>query len=290
MAFDLGDPIPLTFTTKDATGALAAVTTAVLTITLPDGTSVTPAVTTPSVGVYTPSTPYISTQAGIHRVSWVGTGVNPQTYTDTFNVLASDPRFLISLDEARRALVLSAGNTARDDDLRTYMAAATPIMEDIVGPILRVTRTETYDGGTPQITLLWAPIISIATIIESYGSNYQRTLTAQDIFSGSGSLDAFGYTVDTTTATVTRRAAGIAIPFAFGKRNIQVSYISGRTAVTGNVLLATRRLIRHLWEQDQRLFRQQHPTTEIALTPSGFAVPRAVIEMCADSSRPPGIG
>jgi hypothetical protein len=288
MAFDLGDPIPLSFTTRDATGALAAVTTAVLTITLPDATSVTPAVAAVTTGTYAPTSPWISTQAGMHRVSWVGSGTNAQTFTDTFNVLPADPRLLISLDEARKGLVLAAGNAVKDDDLRTYIAAATPIMEDIVGPILRTTRTESYDGGGMQICLLWAPIISIASIIESYGGSYFRTLNAQDVFSA-GSTDPFGYSVDLTTGTITRRAAGVATHFASGLRNVQVTYVSGRAAVTGNLLLATRRLIRHLWEQDHRAFRQQHATTEVVLTPMGFAVPRAVIEMCADSSRPPGL-
>ena len=288
MAFDLGDPIPLTFTTRDATGALAAVTTAVLTITLPDGTSVLPAVTAVSVGTYAPTTPYYSTAAGIHRVSWVGSGTNAQDFADTFNVLAADPRFLITLAEAR-AGIGSGASTAKDEDIRSLIAAATPIMEDLVGPILRTSRVDTYDGGTTQINVIWAPMISVSSIIESYGSNYQRTLTLQDIFAGVSS-DAYGYTVDLGTGIITRRAAGVAVPFAIGRRNVQVSYISGRTVVAPNVLLATRRLIRHLWGQEQQSFRPNVLTPEaaMALTPSGFAVPKVVIELCADSTRMPG--
>ena len=289
MAFDLGDPIPLTFITKDATGALAAVTAAVLTITLPDGTSVLPAVTVVSTGTYAPTTPYISVQSGIHRVSWVGTGANAQDFTDVFNVLAADPRFIISLAEARAGLVLSPGQTAKDEDLRTYIGAACPIMEDLVGPILRTTRVETYDGGTSQINVIWSPMISVSSIIESYGSNYIRSITAQDIFAGS-SLDSYGYSVDLVTGIITRRAAGVAIPFAFGKRNIQVSYISGRTSVSGNILLATRRLVAHLWRQDQTWNRPGVPQENMTTTPSGFAVPRAVVEMVGGGdTRPPGL-
>ena len=118
MAFDLGDPIPLTFTTKDATGALAAVTTAVLTITLPDGTTVSPAVAAVSVGTYAPTTPYLSTLAGLHRVSWVGSGTNAQSYTDVFNVRAVNAGQLISLAEARTALGTQPANTTKDEDLR----------------------------------------------------------------------------------------------------------------------------------------------------------------------------
>lgn len=290
MAFDLGDPIPLTFTTKDASGALVAVTAAILTITLPDGTSVTPAVATSSVGIYTPTAPFISSQAGIHRVSWVATGVNAQDFTDTFNVLPADPRFLISLDDARKGLGVVAANTVKDEDLRTFIAAATPIMEDICGPILRTTRVESYDGGSSQIAVLYAPLISVSSIIESYGASYVRSLTLQDPFAGGGA-DAFGYTVDLTLGLITRRASGVAMPFAAGKRNVQVTYVSGRAVITGNLLLATRRLIRHLWQSEQQGFRPTMgaPDTAVGYTPSGFAVPKAVLELCADSQRAPGL-
>jgi len=295
MAFDLGDPVPLSFLTYDSTGlVLADVTTPALTITLPDQSTVTPAVAKTATGTYAPTTPYIAVQAGIHRVSWVGTtGAQTQERTDTFNILPADPRFLISLADARAGLGTISSNTVKDEDLRSFIAAATPIMENIVGPILRTSRVETYDGGSPQIVLINAPLISISSIIESYGSNYQRTLTAQDVFAGS-SLDAFGYTVDLASGVLTRRSAGRAIPFAYGKRNIQVSYVSGRTSVTGNLLLATRLVIRQLWlVAGQQGYRPNMgaPDTSGASTgaSTGFAVPNAVLELCAAHTRPPGV-
>lgn len=291
MAYDLGDPIALIFKTTDATGSPANVTTAVLTVTLPDGTSVTPAVGVASpVGTYTTAAPYIASQAGMYRVSWAGSGTNAQAYTDVFNVMAADPRFLISLADARLGLNLPATNTMKDGDLRTYIAAATPIMEDLVGPILRSTRVETYNGGATQIALRWAPLISISSIVESYGSTSSHTLTVEDLFGGSAS-DAYGYTADLVTGMVTRRASGVAVAFMAGRRNIQVTYVSGRTVVAGNILLATRRLIRHLWQSEQQGYRPAMSGPDaLAATPSGFAVPRAVIEMVADSQRAPGLG
>ena len=287
--FDLGDPIPLVFTVLNASGAPENATTVVLTITLPDLTTVTPAVTG-LVGVYTTTVPYVATLAGHYVVDWLATGTNACTSSDVFNVMAPDPGFIISLADARAGIGMSA-STTKDEDIRLLIAAVTPIMEDIVGPILRKTRVETYDGGTSQINLLWSPVISITSIVESYGSTYVRTLTAQDIFAGTGS-DAYGYTVDLTTGIVTRRASGVAMCFMAGKRNVQVTYVSGRTAISSNVLMATRRLIRHLWSQEQQSFRPNvlsAPDPNMALTPSGFAVPRVVIELCADSTRAPGL-
>ena len=291
MAFDLGDPIPLTFTTRDATGALAAVTTAVLTITLPDGTSVLPPVAVVSVGTYAPTTSYYSTLAGRYRVSWVGSGANAQGYTDVFNVRPVDSGQLISLAEARTALGTQPANTTKDEDLRGVISDATPIMEDLCGSLLSKTRVETYDGGTSQINLLFAPLLSITSIIESYGSNYIRPITGQDIFTGSA-LDSFGYSVDLITGIVTRRAAGVAIPFAFGKRNVQITYVSGRTIIGGNILRATGLLVRQLWllsgQQGLRPVMGSPDTNTTIIR--GFAVPNAVIEMVGGAdSRPPGL-
>ena len=263
----------------------------VLTITLPDLTTVTPA-TTGTVGVYATTVPYVATLAGRYLVDWVATGTNACTSSDVFNVDAPDPGFIISLAEARAGIGMGAATT-KDEDIRSLIAAATPIMEDIVGPIMRKTRVETYDGGTSQINLLWSPVVSVTSVIESYGSTYVRTLTAEDtsMFASTGS-DAYGYTVDLVSGILTRRAVGIAIPFMGGKRNIQVTYVSGRTVIGGNVLRATRLLIRHLWSQEQQSFRPNvlsAPDLPMTVTLSGFAVPRAVVEMCADSTRAPGL-
>jgi hypothetical protein len=202
-----------------------------------------------------------------------------------FNATASNPGLIISLDEARKGLGFSAGNTANDEDLREVIAAATPIMEDLIGSVASRTRTETFDGGKAQIALLYPPLLSITTVIESYGSNYQRTLNAVDIFSGSTS-DAYAYTADLNTGIVTRRASGVAVPFASGLRNIQVVYKSGRV-LTGNHLLACRRLVKFLWQTEQQNYAPNTLSPEaLGTTPGGFDVPQIVLTLCADSTRP----
>jgi hypothetical protein len=291
--FDLGDPVPLAITVRNASGTPENATTVVLTITLPDLTTVTPTVTGVA-GVYATDVPYVATLAGHYAVRWVATGTNACTQSDVFNVYAADAGQLISLADARAALGTQTANTVKDEDLRSAIADATPIMEDLCGPLLRRTRVETYDGGTSQIALLFAPLISITSIVESYGSTYTRTLTAQDtaIFAGTGS-DAYGYTVDLTTGIVTRRAVGVAIPFMAGKRNVQVTYVSGRASIGGNILRATRLLVRQLWlisgQQGNRP-QMGTPDTSVGHTPSGFAVPNAVIEMVGGAdTRAPGL-
>jgi len=291
MAIDLGDPLPLTVTIRNASGAPENAGSVVLTLTLPDGTTTAPAVTGTS-GVYTPTAPVFATLAGRWTTRWVATTPNACTFSDVINVAAADPGAIISLAEARAGLGLAQANTVKDEDLRTYIAAATPVIEDIVGPVLRTTRVETFDGGAPTIALSWHPIISVGNVIESFGSNTQFTLTLQDVFAGSG-LDAYGYTVDLGEGVLVRRSLGVASLFAGGVRNVQVTYVSGRTAIGGNILLATRRLIRHLWQSEQQGFRPAmsgSPDKSVGHTPSGFAVPKAVLELCAGDTRVPGIG
>jgi hypothetical protein len=210
--------------------------------------------------------------------------------SDLGDIVAADTSFIISLDDARAGIGMPLGGSAvTDADLRVFMGAATPIMEDIVGPIIARPLVETYDGGTTQINLLWAPLISVTSIVESWGSSYVRPITGQDIFAGTA-LDSYGYSVDLVTGIITRRATGMAIPFAAGKRNIQVTYVAGRAAVSGNVMLATRILIRYLWSQSRlRSPLVNNPPEPLAYTPRGYAVPIMVVELCADSTRAQGL-
>jgi len=286
---EIGDTYSQTFTFADGTGTKTDPSPLTFVITLPDGSTASPTVIHVSTGVY--QIAYTIAQAGQHLVNMTGTvGAYPIAESDVFNAVTANPGQIVSLADARLAVGLPSGNTSQDEALRTVILGATPIMEDLIGPIIATTRTGTYDGGNPQIALVHAPILSITSVIESYGVTYQRTLTLQDPFSAGGA-DAFGYTVDLGSGILTRRAAGVAISFAAGVRNIQVIYVSGRV-LAGNQILAARRLIRHLWQTEQQGFRPAFgaPDTSMANTPSGFAVPRAVIEILGSSTRPPGVG
>lgn len=284
---DLGDVQHLSVIIRDSNGAPADAGAVVLTITLPDGTSSTPAVSHDGVGLY--SSDYTPTLAGRHLVRWVATGANASAYTDVFNVTSTAPRLLIGLEEARLGIGAQS-STARDNDLRTLIASVTPIMEDICGPILSAAKDEWYDGGARTVRLNYAPIISVQTVSESYG-NFVRTLTDQPL--DGSSFDAYGYTVDLVDGLLHRRASGRTGIFQPGRRNVRVSYTAGRSVIPDNILYATRRLVRFLWQQEQQgLGRPEFGTadaTPMVTTPSGFLVPRVVVEACASEVRTVGI-
>lgn len=284
MPVDLGDGVDLTWNPTNGDVGVAT-----LTLTLPDASVLTPAVTHVGVGVYAPTTnPFVTTQVGRHLVEWVGTGTNAQAYQDVFDVLPADERLIISLDEARKSLRQLA-TQIDNDDLRGLIAAATPVMEDICGPIVPITFDEWHDGGSRDVRLLQAPVLSITSVLEAYGAGYTRTLSQQNL--DSGAFDAFGYTPDLLDGVITRRTSGVASPFAHGHRNVHVVYVAGRKPIPANIIRATRRLVRWLWATEMQ---GQRPTGQamdsLVITPAGFAVPRDVVQLCGAEARIPGIG
>lgn len=287
---DVGDTVRLTALTTDGFGVPANVGTMAIVVTLPDGSTASPVITNSGTGSYYAD--FTTTQAGRHTVVWTGTGSNAQVYTDEFDVTGTVPGYIISLRQARTAIGIPVTNTSKDDDLRDYLAAATPIMEDLVGPILSVACDEYLDGGSFGIRLTYYPVLTVTKVTESYGSGYVRTLTEQPL-DGTANYDAFGYTIDKTDGRIMRRASGHDSVFTEGRRTVHVVYTAGRTTpLRGNLRLATRRLVRHLWQSEQQGIRPEYgqPDASMGYTPSGFAVPKAVIELCGSDLRVPGIG
>jgi hypothetical protein len=288
MAIDLGDVWPLSVFVTDVDGNAVNAGAVVLTITLPDGTTTAPTVTNPVTGTYTAS--YVTVQTGRHEVFWSATGANACDFEDAFFVQPQH-QLIISLAQARSSLRIPAGQTVDDEDLRELIAAATVIMEDLCGPIVSRACDETHDGGYLTVRLLQAPAISVTSVKESYGAGYTRTLTAQPL--DGATFDAFGYTVDLTDGILTRRMSGIAGPFMNGRRNIHVTYTAGRSIVRPNLIRATRRLVRFLWQQEmqgQRPNGQAPESMATSTTPSGYLVPNAIKAWCADDLRTVGQG
>ena len=77
---------------------------------------------------------------------------------------------IIDLEYARQGLRMTGNNVISDDDLTSLIDEAAPVIEDLVGSIVSTSRTETYDGGTPQIPLLYGPLISVESVTETAGA------------------------------------------------------------------------------------------------------------------------
>ena len=254
---DFGDPVDLAVTITDANGDPANATAVVCTVTYPDGTDSDLAVVNADTGVYQAA--FTPTLAGRHLVNWVATGTNASAYTDIVDVAPSDPRFIISLADARDVLNLAATNTTHDEELRGYLAAATVVIEAIDRPILRQTRTWTVNGGRHAITLPYVPIASVESVTVN-GTVW----------------DASTYAVDETAGIVYADNT----TFPAGLRNVEIEYVAGEQVIPPNVILAAKELVRHWWQRSQQSPRPAFGggiTDTDAVYVANYTVPNFVI-------------
>lgn len=253
---DLGDIHPLTVETRDASGTLANATSVTLTILLPDLTTVTPAVSNPSAGRY--EVDYLTVQVGAHRVRWAATGANTGSYPEMFDVRPANPDYVIGLLDAKRHLNLTG--TVDDEELRGFVEAATPIVEDVVGPVIVRTYSEVHRGGT-LLVLGHCPVISLTAL--------------SPVLTGGTSYAVADLDLDTETGIVRRRDGGC---FA---GPLRATYRAGRVIVPANITQATKEIIRHMWET-QRGHSGARPgfgEEDLVPTSSGFSIPRRAMEL-----------
>lgn len=274
---DVGGVITLTLTVTDANGNPVDAGAMALAITDP-AAAVTNAAGIGHVaasGVYTYD--FAAAVGGRHTYRWLGTGANAGAYTDIFHVLAADPRFLLSLDDARAQLRKPNADVVDDDELRIYLAAVTPVVEDVVGAQTTKTLTASFDGG--KASLLLPEAVNAVTQVTENGA----VLTA-----GSD------YTVNAASGIVHRGTQLQPFTFLPGHQNITVTWTAAGVD-DENVRLAARIILRHLWQADQvgggRPGVGGAPVSnDMTSTPSGFAIPRRAMQLLTPNAagRMPG--
>lgn len=257
---DLGAPVKSIWAGAPSGGTFAVA------LTRPDGTSFTP----PAINSSPPvSVEFLPDMAGRWMVRWTSTGTGTAgAYADIVDVWPTDPKFIISVDDARNALNMT-GNISPEvtDDLRLYIAAATPVIEAVVGPV-------TVRAETQKVAKGW-----------SYAALYHRvTALTSVVYDDATTVPADSYTFDSNAGLLTFRNA---LP-----QGVTITYSTGQALVPQNVRLATRELVRHWWQQGKQTSRQQAaPGGSPEMTfYSGFAVPKRVIELCNPSKLLGGFG
>ena len=163
--FEVGDAVPLRWTVKNPDRTEKAAADVVLRIDQPDGEVVEPAVTAGEVGEY--EAVFVPTQPGRHVVRWSASGDATDAFTDVLNVAeAVQPVALISLDEAREHLNMAPGEHADDEELRTFVLAASKVVEQhLRQTIARRTVVEPRSlAGQTRIVLGTAPVLSLAQV------------------------------------------------------------------------------------------------------------------------------
>lgn len=270
--YQLGSTIYGAVTVYDSSDELADVGSMDGTWTKPDGSTVAASVSRTSLGQYQGST--TGDQAGRWLLTLTAAGVNSGDFprTEIVDVWPADPRFIISLADLRDELNVPAGVTVNDDELRLYVAAATAVVESIVGTVLAQTHTETFDGGKAAVLLSErAASITSVTVNGIATTDFVANLASGIVYAG------------TTSAPRS---------FQAGRQNVVVTYVAGGNAVDSNVVLAARIIAAHQYQVGQQAKKRDRNTLpeDYALSSSGYAVPRRAMQLLAPSmsGRMPG--
>lgn len=255
---DLGAQASVKWATAPAEGPYA------LAVTRPDGLLLVPAPVPTGAGAGTVAA-FVPAMAGRYLLSWSVAGA--AAYTDVLDVWPTDPGFLISLEEAAAGLQLPANvDPAKLQDLRLYNAAATPVIEDITGPMLAATKTYTGWGGESAVILPHLPnqILSI-TVDDVPVLNYVPDLASGIVYGGT--------------------RAGLQ---PFGSGELVITYRIGASVIPPNIRLAARELVRFWFQGGMQgsggNVRGARPEAD-TFTPSGYAVPRRVMELCGPNEQ-----
>lgn len=205
---------------------------------------------------------FLADMAGRWLVRWSSTG-EAAAYADVVDVWPADPRFLIPLDEAAKGLKWTAATPPeRSEDLRLYVAAATPVIEDITGPLLVRTEVHATWGGAGAVLLPGNPSGIVSVVANGVPvTDFVPDLNAGVVHAG------------------TRFA-----PSSFPTGEVVVTYTVGAVEIPPNLRLAVRELVRHWWQIGMQAtggaIRGTSAEDEV-FTQSGYAVPRRVMQLCA---------
>lgn len=173
---------------------------------------------------------------------------------------------LITLDDARASLGWAATNIANNSDLERYIEAATPVIENITGPLIVRQLSFAFDGGVEKIVLP-VPFTSVVSVTEN----------------GAVVTD---YVADADKGIITSGTTTAPDVFEPGVENIVVTVSVGSATVPANVKLAARELVRFWWQQGRQAnipaFGEAPESNSV---PMGFAVPKRVYELLEPNRR-----
>ena len=166
---------------------------------------------------------------------------------------------LCSLAEARDSLNWKGTDTANDADLEKYIEAATPLIEEHSGPLIVRSRVFKFDGGRSAVALP-VKFTTVTSVVED-------GVTVTDIVA------------DPTSGVIYAGTTTSLRDFNGGVQNIVVTVSVGSATIPANVVLATRELVRHLWQLGRQGNRPSLNNDPIEVIPQHFAMPKRVLEL-----------
>lgn len=276
--YPLNQPVRVSTTVRDVTGALVNAGTLTLTVKLAqaDGTWLTTGTyATPvndSTGQYHQDIP-VTDLAGLghYQYVWTSTGTGAGVSFSDFEVF--DPFgeiAVLPLQDAKDQLNIPQSVTTSDNEITAYVATIQSCLESYTGgPLVNRTITERSEMMSSQtvIPVRQRPLVSVVSITSASGG-------AIDISAGLD-LDA--------NAGLIRRKLGLPFygPFFQWLPQVTVSYVAGwGVSVPAAFNVAARMILQHLWVTQRGEALLQPFGGETTTVPGfGFAIPNQAAEL-----------
>jgi hypothetical protein len=274
----LNQPIRLSTTVKDVTGALVNATaiTLLVKIAVVDGTQLTTGTygspVNDSTGTYHQDIPVTDLAAiGHYQYTWTATGTGAGVSFGEFDVFDPFETSVLPLQDAKDALNIPQATTTSDSEIAAYIATIESSLRGMTGgPVVNRTitaeRSEMMANQT-VIPVRQRPLVSVTSITSASGG-------AIDISAGLD-LDA--------NAGLIRRKLGLPFygPFFQWLPAVTVTYVAGwGTAVPQSFNVAARIILQHLWDTQRGAAGQPLQGEELVTPPGfGYAIPAAAAEL-----------
>jgi hypothetical protein len=253
---DIGDVFRIKHIVVDHDGHPVSPASADITVIAPDGTDT---VLSASIGTQTGLVyaDYLTTQLGRHHVHVVSE--SPLTaYRDVFDVSDFSSNAIVSLMDAKKQLNIRG--MGDDGEIRKYVMATTDIVEGYVGPTVKRTYVDTFNG---RVMLRRLPLLELVSVTASGSS------TSYDV--ADLTVNEFGQILGPTGSILCG--------------NYTVEYVAGYEVIPQNRIQAALIIIQHMWDtqrpNDPR--RPARPNADVFNPQDAvgrfFSIPRRAVEL-----------
>jgi hypothetical protein len=281
--YPLNQPVRVSTTVRDVTGALVDPGTLTLVVKLAsaDGTTTTTGTyatpTHDSTGTYHQDIPAADLAGlGHYQYVWTSTGTGAGVSFGDFDVFDPFEPALLPLQDAKDQLNIPQATTTYDAEIQSFIATIETSLEGMTGgPIINrpvVERAELVDGQT-AILVRQRPLVSV-TKITSVASGVDLDITA-------------GLDIDTNAGTIRKK---LAWPF-YGQYfpwlpAMTVTYVAGwGVQAPAAFNSAARIILKNLWDTQRGAAARPVMGGDEMVTPPGFgfAIPNRAAELLEGS-------
>lgn len=211
--------------------------------------------------------------------------------------LSTPNQSMVSLGDAKDVLQIPASDRSHDAKILRFIRGVQVVVEGQIGPVVRRTFDEWYDGGSTMIRLRRRPTTALGSspvlnliACSEYVGPIEWPLA---IISSPDQGQMYSCMLDKATGTVVRRTAGGGVQgFPTGLQTVHAVYEAGQAQTPWNIYEGTLELLREHYVQTQQvgfgenLFSDE--TTD-STSPLGFLVSGKVRQWVAPMRKHPSV-